>query len=1263
MTTVFPPRPRTLSRAPEQLALNRGSRRRGCPGLSSGQPARGSSSSSPSERSERAAPASIPWRLIFGAFACALLIGAAGGCSSTDATDPPVVDPVVDSGAGGGGADAADAAAGDPMDADAKDGAVDAHHAACGDGTKNGAESCDGTAFGTSSCVSLGFAGGTLACSNNCTFDTTSCFKCGDGAKNGAESCDGTAFGTSSCVSLGFAGGTLACTNDCALNMTSCFKCGDGTKNGVESCDGADVGSASCASLGFAGGTLACTNDCTLNTTSCFKCGDGIKNGAESCDGVDLGAASCQSLGFVSGTLACSPTCTWNTSQCVTACAINSTPQLTLPPTVTVTPGQPFGLHATVQDDDPASALTISWTGAGGAPSLAGANTLDPSGVAGECGTFDYKVTVTDPCAHSASATIRVTVPANGPYVSSFACIASQQCGSVRRPWCTIQLGVDHTSTGQVNVAGANVAYVENVIMRNGVDVLGGFESTFSAPRNPDPVTNKTTVQSAASAFTWPAGTLATVDGIRVLPTMPPASANQRSVFAISGDANASLVNVRLESSVGSAKYSFEYGIRVNAGQGGSLLVQSSVIQGPVPTYKSVALSTDPAANGSVTVSQSSLQSASVSGNGTISIGLEQAGTGSLIVQGGKIRAGLAKRTYGVYASSTTSPAARQLELDGVIVEGNRGDTAYGVYVDGGARLWIHNGSVQGKGSADYLVSPTTTGVSADSVVEVALDGVTVLATDAVAGYQQPPSAYAVSLSNSRNVAQTSATILNATLEGGSVGHVRRGVLSNGVPLDIRQSHIVASRSLIAESDFSTSGLVGVELTGSFPPATQIVVKQNPEIIGGDAQATCFNPDCGSAGILFNTAVDSLIEQNTLIQGAYFRSGFGAAGIRINKGGTHVIQRNETIAAGFGSDSSVSAGVQVASVGTAIANVTLTDNTLVVGNPSAGRSSETPVGFYGRGVNATIRNNRILGGYGYNSMGIWIEGPNPSWGNDLNMRNTVNITGNAIDGGTGGTGAFLMWQTGTVTDNVIQACGIVLPNGQPAADCLQSTSQSIGLSVAGDAGSLIANNYVFGGYTAETTACRLGCFASVSGVCPPGLSTTFVYNLCAVRSTAYSSTSSKATALDLGKPASGDCPLIANNILDASGTVGTVRTFSHFESGVNSTPTECYQFFDNDLVPRGLACAGYVYLPPTLCYADAAALNTHGNAVQQMAGNVSILPGYAAENLSAPSATGYHLDATCALGRLGVPVGPVTVDYDNATRDPLQPGIGPDECP
>jgi hypothetical protein len=98
---------------------------------------------------------------------------------------------------------------------------------------------------------------------------------CGDGLINGDEDCDGVLLGGADCVDAGnYTGGTLACTSDCTFDTSGCTAdedCGNGVIEGDEVCDGADLGGASCASVGggFTGGELACSTECELDTSGC----------------------------------------------------------------------------------------------------------------------------------------------------------------------------------------------------------------------------------------------------------------------------------------------------------------------------------------------------------------------------------------------------------------------------------------------------------------------------------------------------------------------------------------------------------------------------------------------------------------------------------------------------------------------------------------------------------------------------------------------------------------------------------------------------------------------------------------------------------------------------------------------------------------------------------------------------------------------------------------------------------------------------------
>jgi len=238
----------------------------------------------------------------------------------------------------------------------------------CGNNQLDSGEDCDGAQLGTSTCQSLGYDTGSLACDSGCAFDTSSCtmFSCGDGQVTGIEDCDGANLNSTTCLSLGFLGGALSCTANCGFDTGSCIApvCGDGViSTGVgeqcddnnntsgdgcsglcqvevgwvcqsepsqctpscgnsnldpgEDCDGSNLNGATCSSQGFAGGPLSCTN-CAFDTSSCLAtvCPNGVREGTEECDGSDFGGQDCTSFGYATGTLSCSGGCTIETTGC-----------------------------------------------------------------------------------------------------------------------------------------------------------------------------------------------------------------------------------------------------------------------------------------------------------------------------------------------------------------------------------------------------------------------------------------------------------------------------------------------------------------------------------------------------------------------------------------------------------------------------------------------------------------------------------------------------------------------------------------------------------------------------------------------------------------------------------------------------------------------------------------------------------------------------------------------------------------------------------
>ena len=186
----------------------------------------------------------------------------------------------------------------------------------CGDGKKNGSESCDGTDLGGATCQSHGYFAGSLKCKLDCSFDTSACTNCGNGVVDAGETCDGSELKGQTCSSTGFEGGSLQCAKDCKLDTSGCYKCGDGKLNGAEQCDGNQVGSKTCGDLGFYAGTLKCKASCTYDTAACHNCGNGAVDVGEQCDGINLAGKTCVSQGHDSGNLACNANCSFSFAGC-----------------------------------------------------------------------------------------------------------------------------------------------------------------------------------------------------------------------------------------------------------------------------------------------------------------------------------------------------------------------------------------------------------------------------------------------------------------------------------------------------------------------------------------------------------------------------------------------------------------------------------------------------------------------------------------------------------------------------------------------------------------------------------------------------------------------------------------------------------------------------------------------------------------------------------------------------------------------------------
>ena len=198
----------------------------------------------------------------------------------------------------------------------------------CGNKSIESGEQCEVGTLNGESCLSLGYSGGNLGCSNRCKYNTINCTissTCGDARIDAGEQCDSWRLNRNSCVSLGYTGGTLKCKSTCGFDVSGCTGpesavCGNGTLEAGENCENNTLNSQTCGSLGFDGGTLGCSN-CKFNTNACTNiqpnvCGNKVLEKGEQCEVGTLNGYSCESLGFSGGTLGCSRTCQFNLSAC-----------------------------------------------------------------------------------------------------------------------------------------------------------------------------------------------------------------------------------------------------------------------------------------------------------------------------------------------------------------------------------------------------------------------------------------------------------------------------------------------------------------------------------------------------------------------------------------------------------------------------------------------------------------------------------------------------------------------------------------------------------------------------------------------------------------------------------------------------------------------------------------------------------------------------------------------------------------------------------
>ena len=201
----------------------------------------------------------------------------------------------------------------------------------CGDGIVNSPEVCDGSNLNGKTCLTQGYAGGTLACAANClSFNTAGC--CNNDCSAGAKQCSGsssyqncvTNYDSDPCYEWGavtscptYPNTVASCSGSgvCSASCTSSYEYCDGSATDADGCEcpinGYHCSGSSCV--------VDCTNECTQGTTKCS--GSLVQTcimGSSGCT-VWGTATSCPSGETCSGSscvLACTNQCTQGTTKC-----------------------------------------------------------------------------------------------------------------------------------------------------------------------------------------------------------------------------------------------------------------------------------------------------------------------------------------------------------------------------------------------------------------------------------------------------------------------------------------------------------------------------------------------------------------------------------------------------------------------------------------------------------------------------------------------------------------------------------------------------------------------------------------------------------------------------------------------------------------------------------------------------------------------------------------------------------------------------------
>jgi cysteine-rich repeat protein len=1045
--------------------------------------------------------------------------------------------------------------------------------AECGDGlVHEGVEECDNG-------VGNGPAG---ACLANCHDNV-----CGDGLVGPTEACD------DGNVSSGD-----GCSPTCELEG-----CGDGVAQPGEACDDGKNGN----------DDDGCTDQCKLEA-----CGDGILQNGEQCDDGNLNAntGAC--------TLLCSPAkCgdgwVWSNKEACDQGPANADDAACTSMCKLASCGD--GLVGPGEGCDDGNQNPGDGCGSTCISEECGNGVVEPGEACDDGNAVDK-----DQCTNACT----IPEPCNGPHVSRDTCVPGDQCGTVARPWCSISAALAGSVTSPIKVAGSGSSYGDHVVMKNGFDVLGGYEPTFTAPRNPDPATNATSVRFFGPVVEWNGGVTATLDGFKLLADIIEPLPSTHASVTISGSAGATLLGVRIEPFVPAKVYASKtYGILITGGTGGSTVIgplsQVLAAKGTKSVGLGVVVDASPAA---ITIG-----GAILGNSGTQSFGVEHLGLGNLTITGGSVTAGAGTTSATGVLVGRTGYGTTQ--LTNATIHGGAAKTARGVDHRIAQALLVNGGLISGGGVADNAT--VVHGLLTEAVDQVSIKNTKVVGCDVAAG-TTPATSRAIDLRNTAVAVLTGASIEGATVDGGTLAEELTGIRTQGVPLTVKASTVTATSGKFGNTNR------GIHITGSFVPGTIVTLTENNAIDGGTA--------AGLGPLFFTNGVDVdakhpvTISDNLKIAGAATPSRSPASGVRlVGAGPGHVIEGNQLITggpdnAGFYDHSGVWM-IESAAL--------IEDNTLIAGNEDPAHVGDTVNGIYARASQIIVRNNaQILGGHAVGGLGEGSVFGIHVWAPNANDVSSAVIEDNTIIAGTAKIRAYglaiEMRTHAIVQRNIVFVCPF--HGDDPRCKTGQRTGA---LVTTGNIDSLYANNWFFGGY-AGTRTCTFGCPHNAQNCFRLAEYYRFDGNLCHAPF---------GTAGYIEPQSNGANPpsLLINNIFHVETGTGPALSYE-------PPWADPFEIRHNDFVTGGKCVVNAIDVP--VCAANIAEVNAlNGNGIVIASDNVSVSPAYVAPAPKQQTVAGYHLDATCALKGLGEPSPQVPVDYDGDPRgdgNASYPEIGPDEC-